>query len=352
MSVTRPAAHLGTAGTVTSSLTATLPVHVIGDRLLVYVSGKYDTATLPTCSTPGWTMVKSSTGGTGSAGADTGTVFQTLWAKDAASASETNPVFNAGGTAPNSWVALATVHRPTGGKVWRDAITTNASWVATASDTNTATGLTGSCATTDLATAGDQIQTFGITPQDVSTTITSATVTATGLSGTSVSISGGYVESNLGDDCSAVGATWSNFTGTQTGAIVPTFTLTSATNHSGAVMAAVLREIDGEVMNAGTDLLGVEDGVTATLDSSASTGVSSGRTWSQVAGTTVTLSDVSAVSPSFETPTTLNGDTLRFRVTGNASGAYDEVNVEVLPASRRVKIGGVMRAVRRRITIP
>lgn len=106
------------------------------------------------------------------------------------------------------------------------------------------------------------------------------------------------------------------------------------------------------VMNAGADQTGIEPGATVTLDSSGSTGVSAGRTWSQVSGATVSLSSTTATSPTFTAPPELTDTTLVFRVTDNATSTSDDVSIGVLRASRRVKIGGVMTPVYRRVTLP
>ena len=101
-------------------------------------------------------------------------------------------------------------------------------------------------------------------------------------------------------------------------------------------------------MNAGPDQVVIEPYTTVTLNASASTGYT-GLAWTQTAGTAVTLSSTSSVSPTFTAPATLAGSTLTFKVTDTASGAFDVVDVAVLPASRRVKIGGVMTPVQRRL---
>lgn len=95
-------------------------------------------------------------------------------------------------------------------------------------------------------------------------------------------------------------------------------------------------------MNAGPNQVEVEPGTLVTLDSSASTGVTSGRTWTQQSGTAVVLSSTTATMPTFIAPPTLSGGVLTFRVTDNSSGAVDDVSVTIFPASRRIKLGGIM----------
>lgn len=143
----------------------------------------------------------------------------------------------------------------------------------------------------------------------------------------------------------------SGFTGTATG--VPT--ISSTTDFTGCSLLVRLRDTNTQpvIMDAGTDQNDVEPFTTVELDSGLSTGLSGGRTWTQQSGPTVTMTGATSTVMSFEAPGTLAGATLVFRVAddGNASN-YDEVSVTVLPASRRVKIGGVMVPVKRRFTLP
>jgi hypothetical protein len=128
--------------------------------------------------------------------------------------------------------------------------------------------------------------------------------------------------------------------------------VTSSTDFTGAALLIRLRDTDTipVSMSAGPDQIDIEPYSTVTLDSSGSTG-SSARTWSLQSGApTVTLSSNTAVSPTFEAPGTLNGTTLVFRVTDDISEVYDEVSVTVLAASRRVKVGGSMAPIKRRVT--
>ena len=146
--------------------------------------GKYETTTIPTIN-QGWTLVGSGTGGTGSAGDDTGQTFWAVYAKDATSGSETAPTVTPGGTAPNSWEWIAATHRPAAGKTWADSIGATAAWVPSASDTTTASPLTGTAGawTGVQPTADDAIFAVGVIPTDLGTALGATTITATGLSG-------------------------------------------------------------------------------------------------------------------------------------------------------------------------
>jgi len=92
----------------------------------------------------------------------------------------------------------------------------------------------------------------------------------------------------------------------------------------------------------------VEPWSTVTLDGSLSTdsdGTISSYSWTQTAGTAVTLSGASTVNPTFQAPASVAGGTLTFSlsVTDN-SGEYsdpDTVDVAVLPVTERAVIGGV-----------
>lgn len=86
------------------------------------------------------------------------------------------------------------------------------------------------------------------------------------------------------------------------------------------------------VANAGSDQSNINAGDTVTLDSSASTGVVS-RSWSEVTATGVTLSDNTAVSPTFTAPSFTELTEITFRVTTTGSDGttdFDDVSFFVL----------------------
>ena len=107
--VTRVGVTTGAPGTA-AAFSPTLPSHQTGDRLLLAVTGKYGTTTLPTIN-QGWTYVGAANVslGTGTTGNDVGTVFIRFYAKDATSGAETAPTVTPGATAPNSWEWVKTL---------------------------------------------------------------------------------------------------------------------------------------------------------------------------------------------------------------------------------------------------
>jgi hypothetical protein len=236
--------HIATttgAPAAATAFTPTLPTHIAGDRLVLIVTGKYNTTTIPTIN-QGWTVVQSGTGGTGATGNDAGQTFWAVYAKDAASSAETAPTVTPGGTAPNSWEWVCTSHRAV--TSWRDAITNGAGWVTAASDSNTASPLSGTAgAFTGQPTEGDAIFSVGVIPTDLGSALASVTLTATGLSGGSIDqASAQYVENSLGQDTAAVWASWVNFFGTASAGLAMSFTITGASNHSGSLVAIALRQ--------------------------------------------------------------------------------------------------------------
>lgn len=86
------------------------------------------------------------------------------------------------------------------------------------------------------------------------------------------------------------------------------------------------------VADAGADQSNINVGETVTLDSSASTGVVS-RLWSEVTSTGVTLSDETAISPTFTAPSFTELTEIIFRVTTTGSDGstdFDDVSFFVL----------------------
>lgn len=229
-----------TAPASAAAFTPNLPTHAAGDRLILTVAGKYETTTVPTVNNS-WTLLGSGTGGTGSAANDTGQTFWAVYAIDATSSAQAAPTVTPGGTAPNSWEAICASFRPATGKSWRDTITTSSPWVASGSDTNTASPLTAAATLTNQPTDGDSIACFGVIPTDLGTAIGSSSATGTGLSGGALTFDT-YVENGLGQDTASVHGAWTGVVGTASGAITPSFVVTGASNHSGSVVVVALRQ--------------------------------------------------------------------------------------------------------------
>lgn len=243
--VSRPNSAMSGAPATTAAFTPSLPTHVAGDRLLLWVSGKDATATIPTVNNS-WVLLKSGTGGTGTTANDTGQTFWAVYGIDATSSSQTAPTVTPGATLPDSWEWITVAFRPGAGKIWLDSIGTSAAYVQSASDTTTAVPLTGTCGafTGVQPAAGDAIVAFGVVPTDTPTAVGTFTLTATGLSGGTVAA--GFIHNQtLGTDSCQVWGEWSGFTGTASAGLAISFALTSATNASGSVVGVALRETAG-----------------------------------------------------------------------------------------------------------
>jgi hypothetical protein len=172
-----------------------------------------------------------------------------------------------GGTAPNSWEWICVSHRNTGGAAWADSIAGSAAYVQSASDTNTATPLTGTAGawTGVQPTAGDAIFAVAVVPTDGFTNNGAVTLTATGLSGgTKDTTTSNYIENSLGADSAAGWADWLGFTGTASAGLAMSFTFAggTGTNWSGSLIALAVREttptpITLTETGAGADVLAV-----------------------------------------------------------------------------------------------
>jgi peptidoglycan hydrolase-like protein with peptidoglycan-binding domain len=234
---------VATAGNAGTALTVTLPTtYATGDRLILLVSGKYDNTSAPTAD-QGFTLVKFLTGGSGSVGADTGTTFLAVFAKDATSSSETNPVITPGGTAPNTWQAHSIAYALPAGKAWADAIGSNVDWVQGASDTDTSSSVLSGTTTAFAAqpTTLDAVLTAFVTGTDLGSGFSVlGTISATGVSGglTSTVL---YSEVASGDDALMGTTDRVGFTGPASSDWTSAATFT-ATGNVGVVANIALRQ--------------------------------------------------------------------------------------------------------------
>lgn len=237
-------ASTGTVPAGTASFTLTLATHAAGDLLLAWVGGKYGaTATIPAAPS-GWVKIGSTTGGTVTTGTDAGDSFVAVYAKVAASSSETNPVFSAGGTAPDSWWGIAESFTPAAGKEWDDRFAFASAPQLAVNDTSATTPVTGSgtYGTQPNANRGDTIAACAAIPTDAGTGASSPGVTfSAGASGGSASV-GTYVENALGADSAGISYALVGFTGASTGTTTLTVTVAGATNNYGPTLAVWLRE--------------------------------------------------------------------------------------------------------------
>lgn len=244
MPITRIGVTTGAPASATT-FTATLPTHQTGDRLTLVVTGKYAGITRPTIN-QGWVYVgptNVATLGTGVAGNDTGTMFAYVYAKDATSSAEVAPTVTAGATVPNSWEWVCASHRSTAGKGWEDALAINMFGVGVNSDATVASPLSFGSVSSSGLSGGDAVFAVGGIPTDLGTALGTATITAVGITGGTVSAATTqYVENALGTDSAAVWAGWTGFTGVQTGFLGVSFTITGSANHAGALVTVVLRE--------------------------------------------------------------------------------------------------------------
>lgn len=103
------------------------------------------------------------------------------------------------------------------------------------------------------------------------------------------------------------------------------------------VFEALVTTDSAETVNAGPDVIGVEPWVgQVTLYGTSSSGI---YQWTQMTGSTVTLSSTSVAEPTFTAPAgTMDGETLTFRLS-NGAGVVDTVSVGILPTTFAVLTG-------------
>lgn len=236
-----------TSGTTTytvSAKTITKPTgSAAGDLLVLCVDIKPDTADDATID-QGFTLVHSSTGGTGSQGIDTGQTKLNVFAKVLTGSEGTITLTPGANT--NSWCQACFAYATSIGEGWIASMENPAPWIGAASDTSgSSSAMTAAVTTTLKPKAGDYIECVGAMPTDATTAIGTVTCTATGLSGGTVS-GGVNAHSSTGQDCGLVNAYWSGFSGTATDTITPSITATTAVNTYGVVAAIVIQEKPAE----------------------------------------------------------------------------------------------------------
>lgn len=210
-----------------------------GDRVIYLVSAKPDTLTAPS-ATNGYTVIKSGTGGTGSAGTDTGPVMGWLIAKDITDWNDTAPTVTFTGTG-NSLVSRPLIYRPAPGYAWTDAIATDVGWAQSVSDTNTASPLSGTLPSfTNNPTAGDALAVHVTSSTDAGSSIT-WTNTATGLTLASEPRQT-VAATSTGNDISAWDGGHYQLSGTASTALTISATIVGNANHSGLAWGVHLRQ--------------------------------------------------------------------------------------------------------------
>jgi len=124
-----------------------------------------------------------------------------------------------------------------------------------------------------------------------------------------------------------------------------TGTLQSGLGYAMIIKSAAATNV-APTADAGADQTNIEPFATVTLNGSASTdsdGTISTYTWSQISGTSVTLSG-SGASRTFTAPNTLSGDTLVFGLTvtdnGGLTSTQDTVSITVLQATELIRVSG------------
>src|SRR5262245_26553499 len=200
--------------------TVTLPAHSAGNLLVVIAACKAGSLpTTITCSTGGWTKVASFANGTTASGNGTGSVTQAIFAKIAASGSETNPVI-AWGTTSTPGIAVALQFTKAGGEVWLTPVVVQAA-------TNNATSISVTMGSNPGITAGD----FGIvthtTADDSALTVPTWTATSATL-GTATVFPTTPIASTTSDDMAGTAAYRSVTSGTASAAPVCTGTQAAA----------------------------------------------------------------------------------------------------------------------------
>jgi hypothetical protein len=221
------------AAATATTQTLTLPTHSTGDMLILRVGMKH--ATLPgdiTVDTAGWTQIDEHNNGTTASGNGVGDVEIAAFYREAASASETDPVvrFHASVAATPS-CGVATSFSKGAGEAWVTPVGDSGSIAA-------ATNYSATMASHISATANDWLVGYAVTNDN--TTLTVPTITQTGLTLAAVVESpAAALSSATSNDISADGCYRVVNSGTSSAAAV--FSGTNSVADVGAAMVIRLR---------------------------------------------------------------------------------------------------------------
>lgn len=234
-----------------SAKTLTLPTNsAAGDLVVIAVCEKPNTSGDASIN-EGFTLVRSATGGTGTQTTDQGATKLNLFAKILTGSEGTITITP--GSSVSSWCHINFCYASSKGG-WANSIEADAPWTATGSDTTQANPVTATVTPTTKPTAGDHIEAVGAVPTDAGTGIPdTATITAAGLSGGSVTAGGGWAQSSTGNDSGIIASYWTGFTGTSTSTIVPSITNPGATYNYGCVGTFSIREASAVSVGQVTD---------------------------------------------------------------------------------------------------
>lgn len=236
------------SGSITTPVTnttqsVTLTAHQAGDRMLIACAMKPDTVTDPTIN-QGWTKVKTLTGGPAvPSAADAGPMKIVVFAKDAASSSETNPTITWGAGHNTAMIAHIVYMKPVGYS-WRDAIAADVDWVQGGQDTDVSTSVfdaTSSAFTNPPQTRDAIHMFFAINNDNGGPGLTgSQTISATGLSSGSI-VSHGHDDNTFGNDCGIAHTQYRGFTGTASSGVSGSVQVASGSAVGGCLAAVAMR---------------------------------------------------------------------------------------------------------------
>lgn len=250
------------------TLQGSLPAHQADDVLIHVLDFKPSNVTPPAITSGPWVLLGGGAGGTGGTNVnDGGQTGMAVYMVVATSSSMAQPVYSTAGM--NVALGHYQVWRPDSGKVFRDVVVASPGFYRQASDTTVAGNVltaTMASAFTDAPETDDAIAIFGSFPTD-SIGFTSATASATGLSGGTVT--GGATGTSIGPDLGLAWGGWTGFTGTATGAVTPAFNLSSAADTGGLVVAVALRQTASGV-TSGSGSLSLSGSATAAGEAPAS----------------------------------------------------------------------------------